>query len=263
MDGSVDARDKVYHLSPINSDENLDNNQFGNILETEEAKFSEHNKEGKVEDDELTENYDHQDSTVKIQIYKPENQDFAGGDINEPKKQLFSGPDSLLREIISRTPRDSSQDFTKKHKTKSHNYDKSHLSKSENSDAATKKRVDISNLGNSLTPNSSSSQIFTNQSFQKFSRLQFNSLMEHKDQEIPLQKSEKNKTKCIDKVTGKQKYSPIINRQKGEQERWVSQEKEEVRRSKKLIDKWNQTKVMLEQTEQNARLVRRQIASLD
>lgn len=76
---------------------------------------------------------------------------------------------------------------------------------------------------------------------------------------------EKTERKLINKMIESQKYSPrIINRQKFELEQWVCYEKEEIKRTKDhLLQKWNQTKAILEETEKNARIIKQQIGSLD
>jgi hypothetical protein len=102
------------------------------------------------------------------------------------------------------------------------------------------KRVDISNLGCSLTPDSSSSQLFqNNSSFQNFSLLQFSNIIENKEFGILSQMREaikykqKIERKIIEKMKQNEKYSPrTINHRKSEMEKWVSIEKEKLTKTK-------------------------------
>jgi len=277
MEDTLDIRDKVVHLSTINTDENLEQNNFDQNLETEDQKYDDREEQKRIieNDEEQNENIDGQDSVVKLDEFIQESKGFEEDNKENIKQQLFSGPDSLLREIISHTPRSSGPIQSKKHnKTKSNNYEKSYTSKEDNSDAATKKRVDISNLGGSMTPNSSiSSQFFQNNtSFQQFSLLQFNNMIESKDFGVLLQLHEKavkyrekTERKLINKMMESQKFSPrLLNRHKLELERWVTKEKDDIRKTKNhLLEKWNKTKEMVEETEKNAKIIKQQIGSID
>lgn len=76
---------------------------------------------------------------------------------------------------------------------------------------------------------------------------------------------EKQEHKLISKMIESQKYSPrMLNNRKLELEKWVTKEKEEIKKTKnQLIERWNQTKNMLEQTEHFAQVIKQQIGSLD
>ena len=191
---------------------------------------------------------------------------------SETKKNLFSGRDSLLRKIITNTPRSFNND--PKGDTTNQQYLMNQEIKEDNSDAATKKRVEVSNFGGAFTPGSSTSSHFfeNNSSFQKFSLLQFNNMMESKDfgvllqlREKAIKYREKAEKKMIDKMIKSQKYSPrMLQQRKIDLEIWVSKEKEEIKKTKtNLLEKWNQTKEVLEQTEENARMIKNQLGSID
>jgi hypothetical protein len=97
-------------------------------------------------------------------------------------------------------------------------------------------------------------------------------MMESKDFGVLLQLNEKaikyrekTENKLIKKMIQSQKYSPrIVQARKVQLETWVNKEKEEISKTKNsLLEKWNQTKQVLEQTEQNAQFIKHQIGSLD
>ena len=269
-----DLKDKVVHLSTINTDENLENhNTEQNFENNRKAENQLEEKKSDIDDQE-TENYEAQGSAMKVKNVEQLRQDFAGND-KVSKQKLFSGPDSLLREIIWHTPRSSKRaDSIKDNKTYLHNFEKDADIKDDNSEAATKRRVDMSNLGASMNQNSSTSSRFfeNNSSFQKFSLLQFNNMMKSKDFGVLLQLREKavkyrakTERKIINKMIESQKYSPrMLQRQKLELDKWVNHENEEIKKTKnQMLEKWYQTKAMIEETEKNAKLIRQQIGSLD
>ena len=274
MENTNDIKDKVVHLSTINTDENLENNHAEQNIELEQRVQNQLEEKKSDIDDLETENYEAQDSVMKMKGFDQLHQDLEN--TNEISKQkLFSGPDSLLREIIGHTPRSSKRaDSIKDNKTYLNNFEKDADIKEDNSEAATKKRVDISNLGVSMNQNSSTSSRFfeNNSSFQRFSLLQFNNMMESKDFGVLLQLREKavkyrekTERKMINKMIESQKYSPrMLQRQQLELEKWVNHEKEEIKKTKnQMLEKWYQTKAMIEETEKNAKLIRQQIGSLD
>ena len=176
----------------------------------------------------------------------------------------------MLREVISQTPRNFGE--MDENTIPSQLLNKEEI-KDNSSDAATKKRVEVSNLGVMTPSSSTSSQFFqNNSSFQKFSLMQFNNMMESKDFGVLLQLNEKaikyrekTENKLIKKMIQSQKYSPrIVQARKVQLETWVNKEKEEISKTKNsLLEKWNQTKQVLEQTEQNAQFIKHQIGSLD
>ena len=237
-----DLKEKVVHLSTINTDQNLENHNTDQNFEMDRKAENQLEKKKLDIDDQETENYEAQDSVMKIKNVDRLHQDLAGkNDVS--KQKLFSGPDSLLREIIWHTPRSSKRaDSIKDNKTYLNNFEKDDDIKDDNSEAATKKRVDISNLGVSMNQNSSTSSRFfqNNSSFQKFSLLQFNNMMESKDFGVLLQLREKavkyrekTEQKIINKMIESQKYSPrILQRQKLELEKWVNHENEEIKKTK-------------------------------
>lgn len=75
---------------------------------------------------------------------------------------------------------------------------------------------------------------------------------------------EKAERKIIEKMIESQKYSPrMLNDKKSQLEKWVSKEKEEIKQTKNhLLEKWNQTKAVLEQTEHNAKMIKQQLGSV-
>lgn len=268
---NLDIKDKVIHLSTINTDENFGHkdNDFTMSGDADDQVRSANNKQPIDKHNEAQDDEDVNDKIVSLRIDHEELPKIAKSD----NKKLFSGSGSLLREIISRTPR-SNNDRQSKHRASQNKQGKSSWSKDDNSDAATRKRVDISHLGGIVTPGSSaSSQLFQNNtSFQRFSLLQFNSIMESKDfgvllqlREKAIKYREKQEHKLISKMIESQKYSPrMLNNRKLELEKWVTKEKEEIKKTKnQLIERWNQTKNMLEQTEHFAQVIKQQIGSLD
>lgn len=76
---------------------------------------------------------------------------------------------------------------------------------------------------------------------------------------------EKAEHKLIKKMVESRKYSPrTIDSKRYQLETWVTREKEEIKRTKNsLLEKWNQTREILRQTEQNALIIKQQIASID
>ena len=272
IEENFDGKDKVIHLSTINTDENFGNKDNEFMMSGEVYEQNQHIEDIRLDnkDEEAQDDEDIGDKIVSLRIEHDEIPQIAKSDI---KHKLFSGSGSLLREIISRTPR-SNNDKLNRYKTDHIKDLKSSESREDNSDAATRKRVDISHFGGVITPGSStSSQLFqNNMSFQKFSLHQFNSIMESKDfgvllqlREKAIKYREKQEKKLLNKMIESQKYSPrMLNCRKLEIEKWVTKEKEEIKRTKnQLLERWNQTKYMLEQTEHFAQIIKQQIGSID
>jgi hypothetical protein len=267
MQDTMDIHDKVIHLSTINTNENLV--QYEDPYDSENYE----SKEGIKDNSEIAfEDMEDLGSIVEVISEKDEREEPEDSVNSQTKKNLFSGHDSLLRDIISHTPR-GLQENVDKEGTTNPNYFNEEM-KENNSDAATKKRVEMSNQVGTITPvSSSSSQFFqNNSSFQRFSLLQFNNMMESKDFGVLIQLSEKairyrekTENKIITKMIQSQRYSPrmILNR-RVQLETWVSKEKEEMIRTKdNLLAKWKQTKEILEQTEENARIIKQQLGNAD
>ena len=102
--------------------------------------------------------------------------------------------------------------------------------------------MEISNFEGGMTPGSSISSRFfeNNSSFQKFSLLQFNNMMESKDfgvllqlREKAIKYREKTEKRIINKMLQSQKYSPrMLQERKIQLEKWVTKEKEEILNTK-------------------------------
>lgn len=178
-----------------------------------------------------------------------------------------------MREIISHTPRSFQNDPKEDEQNPQHWHNNKEIWDN-NSDAATQKRVELSNFEGGITPGSSISSKFfeNNSSFQRFSLLQFNNMMESKDfgmllqlREKAINYREKTERKIIDKMVQSLKYSPrMLQERKIQLEKWVTMEKEEISNTKNhLLEKWNQTREILEQTEENAKLIKNQLGSVN
>ncbi|CAI2383021.1 unnamed protein product [Moneuplotes crassus] len=266
---SLDMKEKIVHLSTINTNDNIENEEQHNYL-SGDNNLGIRSING---EEALKALKDLAGSGSLIEVISNKDDSGRNTERSDTKKKLFNGPDSLLRDVISHTPR--SFQINSKEDTTSPQYLLSREDKDEdNSDAATKKRVEISGYAGGLTPiSSTSSQFFeNNSSFQKFSLLQFNNMMESKDfgvllqlREKAIRYREKTEKKIIDKMIMSQKYSPrMLHQRKIELERWVAKEKQEIKNTKThLLEKWNQTRAVLEQTEENAQILKQQLGSID
>lgn len=230
MQDTMDINDKVVHLSTINTNENMAHDEDQYDFENEEIDNNKEEIKNNVV--QALEDMEESGSIVEVISHKDGHAKTEDEANSETKRNLFSGRDSMLRDIISNTPR-SFQENIEKEETTNLNYFHEEQ-KDNNSDAATKKRAEVSNLIGTMTPvSSTSSQFFQkNSSFQRFSLLQFNTMMENKDFGVPIELSEKavryrekTENKIINKMIQSQKYSPrIINDRRVQLETWVSNE---------------------------------------
>lgn len=155
---SLDMKEKIVHLSTINTNENIEN------IENEEHHnylSGDHNIgiQSINEEEALKALKDLAGSGSLVEVISNKDDSGRNTERSDTKKKLFNGPDSLLRDVISHTPR--SFQVNSKEDTTNPQYLLSREDKDEdNSDAATKKRVEISGYAGGLTPISSTSSQF-------------------------------------------------------------------------------------------------------